>query len=149
MEQTEKQIIKGIKQEMSQIFSETGLMITVTKVLCSTDLTEDLANKDIAVTGTSKGKGWAGAMKKWGFHGEQATRGQSTKPRSAGAVGGQTPGRVLKGKKMAGRMGNDTVTIKGLKIVGLNIEKKELLVSGPVPGSRNSALNIRIVGGQK
>jgi 50S ribosomal protein uL3 len=145
MEQKEKVLIKGIKQEMSQIFSEAGLMITVTKVLCTTDLTEDLANKDIAVTGISKGKGWTGAMKRWGFHGEMATRGQSTKPRSAGAVGGQTPGRVLKGNKMAGRKGSATVTIKGLKIVGINIEKKELLVSGPVPGSRNSALTVRVI----
>lgn len=144
-EQKEKSLIKGTKQEMSQIFGETGAMITVTKVLCTTELTDDLANKDVAVTGTSKGKGWTGAMKKWGFHGEMATRGQSTKPRSAGAVGGQTPGRVLKGKKMAGRQGNDTVTIKGLKIVGINIDKKELLVSGPVPGSRNSALKIKVI----
>jgi len=145
MEQKEKILIKGIKQEMSQIFSDTGAVITVTKVLCSSDIAENLSNKDVVVTGTSKGKGWTGAMKKWGFHGEMATRGQSTKPRSAGAVGGQTPGRVFKGKKMAGRHGNDTVTIKGLKIVGVNTEKKELLVSGPVPGSRNSALKIKVV----
>ena len=140
-----KETIKGIKLEMSQIFTTTGEVVPVTRVLCESALANTLENKMCAVVGISKGKGFAGAMKKWGFHGEMATRGQSTKPRGAGSVGGQTPGRVLKGKKMAGRMGNQQVTIKGLKIVKVLQEKKELFVSGPVPGARNSKLKINIV----
>jgi large subunit ribosomal protein L3 len=148
MTENEKQILKGIKQEMSQIFASSGEVVPVTKVLCESEVAADFENKDCVVTGISKGKGFSGVMKKWGFKGGEATRGESTKPRSAGSVGGQTPGRVLKGKKMAGRMGNQQVTIKGLRIVKVLPEKKELFVSGPVPGARNSHLKILVLAGK-
>lgn len=138
-------MIKGKKQEMSQVFLETGVVIPVTKVLCDGEISSDFESKSIEVVGTSKGKGFTGVMKKWNFRGAQATRGQSTKPRAAGSIGGQTPGRVLKGKKMAGRHGNYRVTIKGLTIVKVYPESKELLVSGPVPGARNSLLSIKVL----
>lgn len=89
----------------------------------------------VQVTGTSKGKGFAGGMKRWGFAGGPRTHGQSDRPRSPGSIGqGTTPGRVHKGKKMAGRMGNDTVTVKNLKVVSVNYDTNELALSGPVPG---------------
>jgi 50S ribosomal protein uL3 len=141
----EKQIIKGKKLNMSQIFLETGVLVPVTIVTCNADVTQELENKDIEITGFSKGKGFTGVMKKWNFKGEMATRGQSNKPRSAGSIGSQTPSRVMKGKKMAGRHGNKQVTIKGLKIVKVYPEKKEVLVSGPVPGARNSSLKIKVL----
>ena len=137
--------LKGKKLEMSQIFTDAGVVVVVTKVLCDTEPTTDLENKDVLVTGISKGKGFSGVMKKWNFKGSMATRGQSDKPRSAGSIGGQTPGRVLKGKKMAGRMGHAQVTIKGLKIVKVLPQEKQIMVSGPVPGTRNSVLKIKVL----
>ncbi len=145
MEKKIEATIRGKKQEMSQIFSDNGVVIPVTRVICESELKADFENRNVEVVGVSKGKGFAGVMKKWNFKGEMATRGQSTKPRSAGSVGGQTPGRVLKGKKMAGRQGNLQVTIKGVKIIKINADKKELFVVGPVPGSRNTALQIKVL----
>ncbi len=144
MEQT-KTLIKGIKLEMSQVFADNGLVVPVTRIVTEEELALDLENKEVEVTGTSKGKGFTGVMKKWNFHGAQATRGQSTKPRAAGSIGGQTPGRVLKGKKMAGRHGNKTVTIKGIRIIKVILDKHEILVAGPLPGSRNSELRIKVL----
>ena len=145
MEKKIEATIRGKKQEMSQIFSDNGVVIPVTRVICESELKADFENRNVEVVGVSKGKGFTGVMKKWNFKGEMATRGQSTKPRSAGSVGGQTPGRVLKGKKMAGRHGTIQVTIKGVKIIKINADKKELFVGGPVPGSRNSALQIKVL----
>jgi large subunit ribosomal protein L3 len=89
----------------------------------------------IAVTGTSKGKGFAGAVKRWHFAGGPKTHGQSDRQRAPGSIGqGTTPGRVLKNKHMAGRMGGDTVTTKNLHVVGVDPEKNEILISGAVPG---------------
>jgi len=89
----------------------------------------------ITVTGTSKGKGFAGVVKRWGFAGGPATHGQSDRQRAPGSIGqGTTPGRVLKGKHMAGRMGNETNSIKNLKVLKIDAEKGEILVLGPIPG---------------
>lgn len=137
--------IKGKKVKMSQIFKEDGKVVPVTIIRSESELDDGLVDKDIVVTGRSKGKGFAGVMKKWGFKGGPATRGQSDKPRAAGSIGSQTPGRVYKGKKMAGRMGTEKVTIKGLKIVGLSKEDGEIMVSGSVPGARNSNLKLTVL----
>jgi large subunit ribosomal protein L3 len=137
--------LKGIKLEMTQIFGSDGLVVPVTKVRCEGDLSTELENKDVAVTGISKGKGFTGVMKKWHFKGQMATRGQSDKPRAPGSIGGQTPGRVYKGKKMAGNMGNGRVTIKNIRIVKVDGDAKEVFVSGPLPGSRNSKISIKVL----
>ncbi len=102
-------------------------------------------DKKVVVVGKSKGKGFAGVMKRWGFKGGRKTHGQGDTPRGAGSIGSQTPGRVLKGKKMAGRMGNEKITIKGLKIVGISKDDHELVVSGPIPGVRNSKVKVRVI----
>ncbi|OGC38350.1 50S ribosomal protein L3 [candidate division WWE3 bacterium RBG_13_37_7] len=138
-------VLKGKKLNMSQIFSDLGKVVPVTIVSISDEISDELMNKEVVVVGTSKGKGFTGGMKKWNFSGQQTTRGQSNKPRSQGSIGSQTPGRVYRGKKMPGRHGNAQITIKGLKIVGVMSEKKELLVSGPVPGARNSKLSIKVL----
>lgn len=129
---------------MTQIFQDDGTVVAVTIIKADSELLPDLENKEVAVTGTSKGKGFAGVMKKWNFAGVgQATRGQSTKPRAPGSIGGQTPGRVYKGKKMAGRMGNQTVTIQGLKVVKV-LDNNQFMVSGPIPGARNSKVVVKV-----
>lgn len=90
----------------------------------------------VDVTGTSKGKGIAGVVKRWNFAGGPRTHGQSDRLRRAGSIGqGTTPGRVYKGKKMSGRMGNDAVTIKNTIIVAYKSDSKQLFVAGSVPGS--------------
>ena len=97
----------------------------------------------VDVIGTSKGKGFAGTMKRHGFHGGPRTHGQSDRHRAPGSIGaGTTPGRVIKGMRMAGRMGGDKVTIKNLDVVMVDTEKNILLVKGGVPGHRNSVLLI-------
>lgn len=137
--------LKGIKVNMSQIFLDNGKIVPVTVVLMETDLTEELLNKDVTVVGTSKGKGFAGGIKRWGFRKQGETRGAKNKVRALGSIGAQTPGRVFPGKKMAGRHGNYRVTIKGLKIVNIDSKNKQIMVSGPVPGARNSALTITVL----
>jgi large subunit ribosomal protein L3 len=140
-----EQTIKGKKMNMTQVFMDNGRVVPVTVVGVEVDVSKELESKQVVVVGTSKGKGFAGGMKRWGFRGGEATRGQSTKPRAPGSIGSQTPGRVRKGKKMAGRLGGDRVTIKGLRIVRVMPDEKKLMISGPVPGARNSKLNIKVL----
>jgi large subunit ribosomal protein L3 len=104
----------------------------------------------VMVTGTSKGKGFAGGVKRWGFAGGPKTHGQSDRLRAPGSIGqGTTPGRVHKGKKMAGRMGGETKTIKNLHVVEIDEEHNILAVSGPVPGSPNGILKLTKTGSGK
>lgn len=89
----------------------------------------------VDVTATSKGKGFAGGIKRHGFHGGPKTHGQSDRHRAPGSIGSTTtPGRVFKGKKMAGRMGNEQVTTQGLEVVEVDAENGILVVKGAVPG---------------
>ncbi|RLD12850.1 MAG: 50S ribosomal protein L3 [Caldiserica bacterium] len=96
----------------------------------------------VDITGKSIGKGFQGVMKRHGFHGGPATHG-SMSHRRPGSIGGTTPARVLKGKKMAGHMGNETVTIQNLEVVKVIPEKNLIMVKGAVPGHRNGYLLIR------
>lgn len=130
---------------MSQIFVENGKVVPVTVIKTEQDLDDMIMDKDVVVVGTSKGKGFSGVMKRWNFKGGKRTHGQGDKARSGGSIGSQTPGRVFKGKKMAGRMGGKQVTIKGLKIVGISKDDQEFMVSGPVPGARNSKLKVKVL----
>ncbi len=100
--------------------------------------------EEVDVIGTSKGKGFAGVMKRHGFRGGPRTHGQSDRSRAPGSIGpGTTPGRVLKGTRMAGRMGNDRVTIKALRVVQADPERNLLLVMGSVPGPNGGLVIIR------
>jgi len=96
----------------------------------------------VTVTGTSKGKGFAGVIKRWGFAKGPRTHGQSDRERAPGSIGATTPGRVYKGKKMAGRMGSVTTPVKNLTVVSVNSEKDEVALSGPVPGRPGGLLVI-------
>jgi len=102
----------------------------------------------IEVTGMSKGKGFAGGVKRYHFKGGPRTHGQSDRERAPGSIGQTTtPGRVYKGKRMAGRMGNEQVTVKNLQVVA--ISDKQVLIKGLVPGIRNGLLTIRKIGENK
>ncbi|MDO8519001.1 MAG: 50S ribosomal protein L3 [Deltaproteobacteria bacterium] len=101
----------------------------------------------IDVTGTSKGKGFQGVMKRHHFKGGRATHGCSVSHRSAGSIGQRTyPGKVFKGKRMAGRMGGETVTVKNLKVVGIEPGDNLLLIEGAVPGPNRSIVVLRAQG---
>ncbi|MBD1576379.1 MULTISPECIES: 50S ribosomal protein L3 [Vibrio] len=92
--------------------------------------------KKVDVTGTSKGKGFQGVVKRWNFRTQDMTHGNSLSHRAPGSIGQcQTPGRVFKGKKMAGHMGAERVTTQNLEIVRVDAERNLLLIKGAVPGS--------------
>jgi len=95
----------------------------------------------VSLTGVSKGKGFAGVVKRHGFKGGPRTRGQSDRLRAPGSIGaGADPGRVFKGTRMGGRMGSENITIKGKKVI--DIKENYILISGPVPGSNGDLVSI-------
>lgn len=98
----------------------------------------------VDVTGTTKGKGYAGVMKRHGFRGQGASHGNQAKHRAPGSIGGcATPGRVFKGMRMAGRMGNNRVTTQGLTVHSVRAEDGLLLIKGAVPGPKGSLVFVR------
>jgi LSU ribosomal protein L3P len=100
--------------------------------------------KKVDVTGTSKGKGFAGTVKRWNFRTQDATHGNSLSHRVPGSIGqNQTPGKVFKGKKMAGQLGNERVTVQSLEVVRVDAERNLLLVKGAVPGATGSDLIVK------
>ena len=102
------------------------------------------AGQKVDVVGTSKGKGFAGTMKRHNFKGVGASHGQHRNHRKPGSIGGaSTPGRVFKGQRMAGRMGGDRVTVQNLRIHSVDAEKGLILVKGAVPGGRGRLVFIR------
>lgn len=101
----------------------------------------------VKIKGTSKGKGFQGGVRRHGFHGGPKTHGQSDRHRAPGAIGsGTTPGRVYKGKRMAGHMGHEKVSIKNLEVVGIDREKNYLIVKGGIPGPANSLVLVTKLG---
>lgn len=153
-ESTNKQINKSTNKEelrmpkyireirtKSEPESVTGQTIKVGDVITVSDIFSvgDL----ISVSGISKGKGFAGVVKRHHFRGGPKTHGQSDRERAPGSIGQTTtPGRVYKGKRMAGRMGGETVTIKNVHVIGIDKEKNEMLISSPIPGIPGAILTI-------
>lgn len=104
----------------------------------------------VKVTGVTKGRGFAGAIKRWGFAGGPKTHGQSDRHRAPGSIGQTTtPGRVFKGKKMAGHMGVSKLTVTGLEILEVDEAKNSLLVKGSIPGARGGFLILQKAGKKK
>ncbi len=98
----------------------------------------------VDVRGVSKGKGFAGTIKRWNFRGQDNTHGNSISHRAPGSIGQcQTPGRVFKGKKMAGHLGNVNVTTQNLEVVRVDTERNLLLVKGAVPGPAGGDVYVR------
>ena len=125
--------IKGIKIDEAEL--KAGDKLDLSQVLAVGDV--------VAVQGTSKGRGFAGGVKRYHFHGGPRTHGQSDRQRAIGSIGsGTDPGRVWKGKRMAGHYGVESKTVKGLTVVYIDFDKRELWLSGPVPGAVNSILQI-------
>lgn len=97
----------------------------------------------VNVSGISKGKGFAGVVKRWHFKGQFKTHGTKEKWRSPGSIGQRWPQRVIKGKKMAGRMGGERTTVKNLKVVRVDAENNILAIKGAVPGRKGALLEVR------
>lgn len=99
----------------------------------------------IRVTATSKGKGFQGVVKRHGFHGGPRSHGQKHSEREPGSIGGggRAGGRVIKGMRMAGRMGSDRVTVKNLKVLAIDATNNQMIISGAVPGRRGTLVEIR------
>lgn len=102
------------------------------------------AGQLVDVTGQSKGKGYAGTIKRWNFRGQDNTHGNSVSHRAPGSIGQcQTPGRVFKGKKMSGHLGAERVTVQSLEVVRVDAERNLLLVKGAVPGATGCDVIVR------
>ncbi|AIN47248.1 50S ribosomal protein L3 [Candidatus Palibaumannia cicadellinicola] len=115
--------------------------ITVGQLITIEELTHI---KKVDVTGISKGKGFAGTVKRWNFHTQDASHGNSLSHRVPGSIGqNQSPGKVFKGKKMAGQMGNQRVTVQNLDVIRIDLKKNLLLVKGAIPGAIGSDLMIK------
>lgn len=97
----------------------------------------------VTVTGISKGKGFQGVVKRHGFHGGPRSHGQKHSEREPGSIGGGLRTHVPKGMRMAGRMGSDTITVKNLKILAVDVENNTLLVKGALPGRRGTLVAIK------
>ena len=127
--------LKYLREFRTEDEVEEGQMITV-------DVFADV--KRVDVIGKSKGKGFAGVVKRYGFSGGPKTHGQSDRLRAPGSIGAtSTPGRVFKGKKMPGRMGNQTVTAQNLEVSLVNPEKNLIAVRGSVPGPKGGLVIIK------
>lgn len=149
--------ITAKKVNMTQIFDENGEVYPVTLVVAedtkgrtsdsdSQGLTLELEEGEIvSVSGISKGKGFQGVVKRHKFAGGRRSHGQKHSEREAGSIGGggRAGGRVVKGMRMAGRMGNERVTIKNLKIIKILPETREIFIRGAIPGRRGSFIEIK------
>lgn len=124
-------------------FKDKDLEIKDYKLGDKIDLSVFEVGDDVKISGISKGKGFQGVVKRHGFHGAPASHGTKHNLRAPGSIGSAYPQHVFKGKKMAGRMGTDRITIKGLKVVSIDKEKNLLAVSGALPGRRGTLLEIR------
>ena len=141
----EKKIKKSQKQKPFKYLREFrgNIDISKYKVGDNVDVSIFKEGNKVSVSGISKGKGFAGVVKRWGFHGRPRTRGTKHEERGPGSIGAATPSRVIKGIKMAGRMGGERVTVKNLKIVKIDKENNLLAVKGAVPGRRGTLMEIR------
>jgi large subunit ribosomal protein L3 len=141
-----KLLAKKIK--MTQVWQE-GEVVPVTVLKLTKDEKEVLKELKegsfVRVSGTSKGKGFQGVVKRHGFAGGPASHGQKDRLRAPGSIGATDPGRVIPGKKMAGRMGGDRITLKSSKVVSIKPEEKTLVLKGPIPGMNGTVVEISLI----
>lgn len=111
------------------------------------DATAFAVGDEVTVSGTSKGKGFQGVVKRHGFRGGQRTHGQKHSEREPGSIGSTGQQKISKGRRMAGRMGTERITVKGLRVLGVDTENGKILVSGCVPGVKGALLEIKATQG--
>lgn len=136
-------------------FKVAGMLPKIIREFRVPEITEDLkvgnqinaevfsVGDTVDVTGTSKGKGWAGTIKRHNFHRQRKTHGGKGNTRKVGSIGSMYPQHIFKGKKMAGQMGHEQVTVKNLKVAYVDVENNIIGVSGAVPGPRKGIVVIK------
>ena len=140
---TAKKLSKGEQGHLKELREFRVDSTAEVKVGDKIDVNQFKSGDFVNIIGVSKGKGFAGVVKRHGFSGGPKTHGQTDRHRAPGAIGATTsPGRVLKGLRMAGHMGHEQVTQKGLKVYKIDPEHNLLLVQGAVPGAKNGLLLI-------
>jgi len=135
-----------IKTGMETFFDKEGRVYGVTVLSAKEEKLGDIFKEGdrVTISGISKGKGFAGVVKRHHFKGGPRTHGQSDRERAPGSIGSTTtPGRVLKGKRMAGKMGNQKVTVKNQKIVKIDVEKNMIYLQGAVPGIKKGTITLK------
>ena len=150
---SKKNLSKPLQSHFNKHDVEPGEVLHEVKVDEDTDLNpgakinvKDIfeVGQKVDITGISKGKGFAGVMKRHNFSGQKASHGVHKVHRAGGSIGNASfPGHVFKGQKMAGRMGNQKTTTQSVTIVGLNEEKNYLLVNGSVPGNKGNIVQVQ------
>jgi len=137
------------KVNMTQIFDESGEVYPVTLVVGDIQGEEEVIKEGdtVAVSGVSKGKGFQGVVKRHGFKGGRRSHGQKHSEREPGSIGGggRAGGRVIKGMRMAGRMGGERITVKNLRVIKIVPESGEIYIRGALPGRRGTKLEIKVV----
>lgn len=136
-----KQTHKNKKK--SEFAAKREFPLDLTEKIKTVDVTQFAIGDAVEVVGVSKGKGFQGVVKRHGFKGGPASHGHRHVLRSGGSIGSAFPQHVMKGKKMAGRMGSDQVTVKNLKVVWIDDKKHLLAVSGAVPGAKGSVVAVK------
>jgi large subunit ribosomal protein L3 len=139
------QVGAGLRKEKFSVFKEFRTEETALNKGDKISIDAFAVGDNINVSAVSKGKGFQGVVKRHGFHGGPRSHGQKHSEREPGSVGGggRSGGKVIKGMRMAGRTGSDRVTVKNLKILGIDAGSNTMLVSGAVPGRRGTLVEIR------
>lgn len=137
--------LTGKKMKMTSIFKDgKHLGVTPIQLNEAADMTDLKAGILIRITGTTKGHGFTGVVKRYDFKGGPQTHGQKNRLRAPGSIGNTSPQRVIPGRRMAGNMGMDTVTTINVPLVEVNAEKKVVMVNGAVPGTIGREVTIAI-----
>lgn len=139
----EKKITKTKRKKPYKFLSEFKNDVSKYKVGDKIDLSIFQEGDKVLISGISKGKGFAGAVKRWGFAGFPKTHGTPHGLRTIGSIGSMIPARVIKGKKMPGRMGGERKTVKNLRIVKIDKENNLIAVKGAIPGRKGTLLEVR------
>lgn len=134
----------GRKLKMTQVFkSDRAIGVTPIRLTNEADAAAFAEDERVAVRGVSKGKGFQGVVKRHGFAGGPKTHGQKNRWRAPGSIGNTTPQRVIPGRRMAGRMGGVTVTVKNMRIIEVNPTACTVLLEGAVPGVVGSGVRLK------
>ena len=137
-----KLIIDRFEGEYAVCEKKNRRMINIHKIKLPSEARE---GDVVKIVGTSKGRGFQGVVKRYGFGGGPKSHGQKNRMRAPGSIGSTAPQRVVPGRRMAGRMGTDRITVKNLKVVSIDVEKNQLFLKGAVPGAPQGLILIETV----
>lgn len=146
---------KNLGKSAEGHFKNSGVMPKIVREFRIDEISDDIkvgekvsadifeSGDNVDVTGTTKGKGWAGTIRRHNFHRQRKTHGGKGNTRKVGSIGSMYPQHILKGKKMAGQLGHDQVTVKNLKVAFVDVENNLIAVTGAVPGPRKGIVILK------